>query len=200
MLKHLLPVSSAFVLLLISSGVVQSETLQPESQVQEAPISSTTQQSPGEQSGLQVSTEELQKFAKSVKQLQAIERATNTEMKQAVRSERLEPVRFQQILVAVQQDPALQQQMQRLMQQNSLLNPYSATDAVPVLQVGSTGQVVGDVQKFLKQAGLYRGEIDGTFGGESKEAVMRFQKQANLPSDGIVGLETWKAMISSQFG
>lgn len=78
---------------------------------------------------------------------------------------------------------------------SDLMSKYAATDAVPVLQLGSQGQVVEDVQKFLKQAGIYRGAIDGTFGPELKAAVVRFQKQANLIADGVVGLETWKEII-----
>lgn len=80
---------------------------------------------------------------------------------------------------------------------NHPLIPYAATDSVPVLKAGSKGQAVVDIQQFLKQKGLYTGAIDGAFGQESQLAVRRFQQQANLTPDGIVGIETWKAMLSS---
>lgn len=78
------------------------------------------------------------------------------------------------------------------------LREYAATDAVPVLQLGSRGVVVEDVQKFLQQAGLYTGAIDGIFGSKSKAAVAQFQAQASLAPDGIVGFQTWKALVQSQ--
>lgn len=159
-----------------------------------------TRQNSQAQPSREITTQERQKFERALARVGEIEKKTQFKMQQAVQSEGLEAERFAQILAAVQRDPALQQQMQRLMQQSSLLNKYSATDAVPVLQVGSTGQPVEDVQRFLKRAGLYTGAIDGAFGPESKAAVVRFQEQANLTPDGIVGSETWKAMIDLQLG
>lgn len=78
------------------------------------------------------------------------------------------------------------------------LTEYAATDAVPVLQPGSRGVVVEDVQKFLQQAGLYTGAIDGIFGPQSQAAVAQFQTQARLIPDGIIGFDTWKALVHSQ--
>lgn len=78
-----------------------------------------------------------------------------------------------------------------------LLHEYAATDAVPILQLGSTGSAVEDVQQFLSQTGFYEGAIDGKFGTESKAAVKQFQKQNNLVADGVVGYQTWSAMIAS---
>ncbi|MBE9224732.1 peptidoglycan-binding protein [Phormidium sp. LEGE 05292] len=78
------------------------------------------------------------------------------------------------------------------------LTEYAATDAIPVLQLGSRGVVVEDVQKFLQQAGLYTGAIDGIFGLQSQAAVAQFQTQARLTPDGIIGFDTWKALVRSQ--
>lgn len=147
-----------------------------------------------------VTTQERQQFAQVLKKLGEIEQRTQTQMQQAIRTEGLEPDRFVQILAAVRRDSALQQQMQKLLQQSSLLNKYAATDAVPVVKLGSTGAVVADIQKFLKQEGFYEGAIDGTFGSESQVAVKKFQEQANLPTDGIVGAKTWQAMVRSSLG
>ncbi len=86
---------------------------------------------------------------------------------------------------------------QQLMQSNHPLGNYVATDAVPILKRGQAGQPIADVQQFLKQTGLYTGAIDGIFGPASEAAVMQFQQQASLTADGIVGFETWKAIIRS---
>ncbi|MBD1866034.1 peptidoglycan-binding protein [Cyanobacteria bacterium FACHB-471] len=91
---------------------------------------------------------------------------------------------------------APQVEPQLLMQAGHPLSNYAATDAAPVLRRGETGQPVADVQRFLKQTGLYNGAIDGIFGSETDAGVEQFQKQANLPADGIVGFQIWKAMIN----
>jgi peptidoglycan hydrolase-like protein with peptidoglycan-binding domain len=81
--------------------------------------------------------------------------------------------------------------------QNTVLGKYASTDAVPVLQRGSNGQAVEDVQQFLKRAGLYTQEVDGVFGPELEAAVLQFQELANLAPDGVIGYETWRAMLRS---
>lgn len=80
---------------------------------------------------------------------------------------------------------------------DSRLNAYAATDAVPILQPGSSGQPVADVQKTLLAAGFYTGEVDGLYGSESQQAVAEFQAYFGLPHDGIVGIETWQALLYS---
>ncbi|MBI5050556.1 MAG: peptidoglycan-binding protein [Nitrospirae bacterium] len=46
------------------------------------------------------------------------------------------------------------------------------------------------IQRTLKKAGFYKGEIDGKVGSKTKEAIMRFQKAHGLKADGIVGKRT----------
>lgn len=46
------------------------------------------------------------------------------------------------------------------------------------------------IQRALKKAGFYKGEIDGKMGPKTKEAIMRFQKAHGLKADGIVGKRT----------
>ena len=53
-----------------------------------------------------------------------------------------------------------------------------------------------DVQKALKKAGYYNGNIDGKFGKQSQSAVVAFQKDHHLETDGIVGRKTWSALRS----
>lgn len=80
--------------------------------------------------------------------------------------------------------------------QNTSLGKYAATDAVPVIKLGDKGQAVADVQQYLKRAGLYTGAVDGVYGKSSQAAVVQFQELADLRIDGIVGVETWRAMIN----
>lgn len=46
------------------------------------------------------------------------------------------------------------------------------------------------IQVALKQAGFYKGAIDGKIGRGTKQAIMNFQKANNLTADGIVGKKT----------
>ncbi len=48
-----------------------------------------------------------------------------------------------------------------------------------------------DIQKALKNVGLYSGSIDGVIGKRTTKAIEDFQTQNNLKVDGKVGLKTW---------
>lgn len=50
------------------------------------------------------------------------------------------------------------------------------------------------IQKALKNAGFYQGEIDGKIGSKSKEAIKEFQRKNNLVDDGKVGSKTWSCL------
>lgn len=62
--------------------------------------------------------------------------------------------------------------------------------------IKATGVTPVDLQKALKGAGLYEGKIDGKIGRKTRAAVIEFQRQHNLKSDGVVGQKTWAAMKS----
>ncbi|MBU2102429.1 MAG: peptidoglycan-binding protein [Candidatus Omnitrophica bacterium] len=47
-----------------------------------------------------------------------------------------------------------------------------------------------DIQKALKNVGLYEGKIDGTIGAKSKKAIEEFQAKNDLTVDGKVGPKT----------
>lgn len=63
-----------------------------------------------------------------------------------------------------------------------------------IVEMGSSGEAVKDLQKRLKTAGVYTGKIDGMFGAATKAAVMKFQAAKKLKADGIVGPKTWNAL------
>ena len=48
-----------------------------------------------------------------------------------------------------------------------------------------------DIQRALKNAGFYAGEIDGKIGPMSRVAIQDFQKFNDLTVDGKVGPKTW---------
>ena len=51
-----------------------------------------------------------------------------------------------------------------------------------------------DIQTALKNAGFYKGKIDGTIGPKSKKAIEEFQSANGLKADGKVGPKTWEAL------
>ena len=62
------------------------------------------------------------------------------------------------------------------------------------LRIGSQGPMVEFLQNILIYLGFYTGEIDGIFGQDTKNAVVQFQRQNGLTTDGIVGPSTWLAL------
>jgi len=50
------------------------------------------------------------------------------------------------------------------------------------------------IQAALKNAGYYKGTIDGKLGRKTRKAVKEFQKANNLKADGKVGPKTWTAL------
>jgi peptidoglycan hydrolase-like protein with peptidoglycan-binding domain len=55
---------------------------------------------------------------------------------------------------------------------------------------------IRDLQQELKQAGLYRGPIDGVWGPESRSAMEQFQRQHGLSASGQLDHDTLQAMRS----
>ncbi|NMF67141.1 peptidoglycan-binding protein [Brasilonema octagenarum UFV-E1] len=65
---------------------------------------------------------------------------------------------------------------------------------IVVLQKGSTGPEVTDLQYILQIRKFTLNAPDGIFGPRTEAAVIQFQKSKNLKQDGVVGLQTWAAM------
>lgn len=57
-------------------------------------------------------------------------------------------------------------------------------------KVGSSGEQVKQIQQLLKDWGYYTGAVDGDYGEETRQAVIRFQKKHGITVDGIVGAQT----------
>lgn len=65
------------------------------------------------------------------------------------------------------------------------------------LSKGSTGTKVKDVQTRLKTIGYYYAVPNSVFDDYTKNAVIGFQKNNGLPSDGVVGNTTWSRLFSN---
>lgn len=66
--------------------------------------------------------------------------------------------------------------------------------ASELLQQGTTGQPVSDLQARLTQLRYYDGPVNGYFDARTEGSVIRFQRDNGLRPDGIVGQQTWNAL------
>ena len=48
-----------------------------------------------------------------------------------------------------------------------------------------------NIQQALKNAGYYRGNLDGKIGPQTRQAILSFQRDNGLITDGVVGRKTW---------
>lgn len=68
----------------------------------------------------------------------------------------------------------------------------------PTVRQGARGGITRLIQERLAQVykiGIGTAAADGIFGSATKAAVMEFQKQKRLSIDGIVGKNTWRALL-----
>ncbi|MFC0470595.1 N-acetylmuramoyl-L-alanine amidase [Halalkalibacter kiskunsagensis] len=63
-----------------------------------------------------------------------------------------------------------------------------------ILSRGDQGDDIRALQERLDELGFHPGRIDGIFGPQTADAVMRFQRTASISVDGIVGPETREAL------
>ena len=66
-----------------------------------------------------------------------------------------------------------------------------------VFKLGSSGDEVRQIQTRLQDLDLYRGPVDGAFGGGTESAVKAFQTSKGMLADGQVGSDTWGALFGS---
>jgi len=70
----------------------------------------------------------------------------------------------------------------------------------PILP-GARGPAVEDIQRRLLRLGYQLGPtgVDGVFLGRTRDAVISFQSTLGLSEDGVVGDETWAALVDETF-
>ena len=51
-----------------------------------------------------------------------------------------------------------------------------------------------NIQKALKNAGYYQGNLDGKIGPMTRDAVKAFQRDNGMEADGVVGRTTWNRL------
>ena len=56
------------------------------------------------------------------------------------------------------------------------------------------GERIKDIQACLKNAGFYKGEVDGVKGRKTISAIKKFQSANGLTADGVAGKKTWEAL------
>lgn len=71
---------------------------------------------------------------------------------------------------------------------------------MPTLEEGASGNVVKSLQQVLANGapGAWNtgpGTVDGAFGPHTKASVEAFQAWGGLPSDGVVGDQTWSVSL-----
>lgn len=64
----------------------------------------------------------------------------------------------------------------------------------PTLRMGARNDAVKDLQRCLASLGYAAGNPDGIFGETTRAAVIAFQKDHQIVSDGIVGTDTYRAI------
>lgn len=63
-----------------------------------------------------------------------------------------------------------------------------------ISQVGSSGAEVRAIQEKLKERGLFTVGVTGYYGEQTRQAVLKFQKQQGIQQTGVAGPATLKAL------
>jgi peptidoglycan hydrolase-like protein with peptidoglycan-binding domain len=71
--------------------------------------------------------------------------------------------------------------------------------AAIILREGSQGPEVTELQVLLDYAGYNPGAINGIFGPQTKAAVLKLQQAKKLTANGVVGAETWQAVLIDEY-
>ena len=72
---------------------------------------------------------------------------------------------------------------------------YYYSVKLPLLKPCMEDNAAETVQQLLAARGYYTGDCDGIFGELTKRAVMGFQADSGLETDGEVGGKTWDKLI-----
>ncbi|WP_017717838.1 peptidoglycan-binding domain-containing protein [Kamptonema formosum] len=74
-----------------------------------------------------------------------------------------------------------------------------AESAAIILRQGSQGPEVTELQVLLDYAGYPPGSLNGIFGPQTKAAVLKLQQAKKLTANGVVGAETWQAVLIDEY-
>lgn len=80
------------------------------------------------------------------------------------------------------------------------LPPACVSGGFPMIYFGIKGVYVLIAQDDLNTLGYSTGGLDGIFGNNTKNAVIRYQRQKGLTADGIVGCNTWSSLQEDVVG
>ncbi len=80
---------------------------------------------------------------------------------------------------------------------NEVVSHPQSASGYPLLRRGSQGSTVRELQNRLQSHGFSPGTIDGIFGAMTEAAVKAFQRSRSLTVDGIVGPQTWGALLGT---
>lgn len=65
---------------------------------------------------------------------------------------------------------------------------------LPTIRRGDVGWLVKKAQRHLRAHGFAALQVDGRFGQSTERAVRNFQRQEDIPADGVVGPKTWRRL------
>ncbi len=71
---------------------------------------------------------------------------------------------------------------------------FSDESQPAISQVGSSGAEVRAIQEKLKERGLFTVGVTGYYGEQTRQAVLKFQKQQGIQQTGVAGPATLKAL------
>lgn len=68
--------------------------------------------------------------------------------------------------------------------------------ASPVFQIGDSNSEITTLQQRLQSLGYEVDGVDGTYGTKTEQAVRAFQRDRGLEVDGVIGSQTYRALMS----
>ncbi|MFI6289057.1 peptidoglycan-binding protein [Streptomyces sp. NPDC051018] len=75
-----------------------------------------------------------------------------------------------------------------------MLPYHTLPGGIPGIEQPGPNSIVELLQRVLRREGAYGGPVNGGFTPETATAVKNFQAAHGLPTDGVVGPDTWDAL------